>query len=81
MKDASYAEARSYPLNVVGAPLMRFYATRGKIDFVDISTDYKNYLTRGGIAFPGAETGVQNWDNILLHPQKKTRKLHHIERW
>ena len=64
MKDASYAEARSYPLNVVGAPLVRFYADHGKIDFVDISTDYRDYLTRGGIEFPGSREGVQDWTGI-----------------
>lgn len=66
MKDAGYAEARSYPLNVVGAPLLRFYADRGKIEFDDISTEYKDYLVRGGIKFPGAEVGVkdENWGNI-----------------
>ena len=64
LRDASYAETKSYPLNVVGAPLMRFYADRGKIDFVDISTDYKDYLTKGGISFPGAKVGVQNWTDI-----------------
>ena len=68
MKDASYAEARSYPLNVVGAPLMRFYADRGKIDFVDISTDYRDYLTKGGIKFPGADVGVENWEDIKKRP-------------
>lgn len=68
MKDASYAEARSYPLNVVGAPLIRFYADHGKIDFVDISTDYRDYLTKGGIAFPGAEVGVQDWGDIKKRP-------------
>ena len=69
LKDASYAEARSYPLNVVGAPLMRFYADRGKIDFVDISTDYRDYLTKGGVAFPGDSVGVQNWDDIKVRPE------------
>ena len=60
MKDASYAEARGYPLNVVGAPLIRFYSDRDKIDFVDISTDYKDYLSRGGVSFPGAVEGISD---------------------
>jgi len=60
MKDASYAEARSYPLNVVGAPLIRFYADHGKIDFVDMSTDYRDYLTKGGLKFPGSEVGISD---------------------
>ena len=81
MKDASYAEARSYPLNVVGAPLIRFYADKGKLDFVDISTDYKDYLTKGGIKFPGADVGVENWDNIPLHPKRDGKKVRDIERW
>jgi len=51
-------------LNVVGAPLLRFYADHGKIEFDDISTEYKDYLTRGGIAFPGARVGVRDWGSV-----------------
>ena len=68
MKDASYAEARSYPLNVVGAPLIRFYSDRGKLDFVDMSTDYKDYLTKGGLPFAGAKDGVKDWSSV--YPEK-----------
>lgn len=64
LKDASYAEARSYPLNVVGAPLVRFYSDRGKIDFVDMSTDYKDYLSKGGMSFQGSNVGVTDWTGI-----------------
>ena len=64
IKDASYAEARSYPLNVVGAPIIRFYSDRNKLDFVDISTDYREYITRGGIPFAGDMTGVTDMGNV-----------------
>jgi len=63
IKDAGYAEARSYPLTVVGAPILRLYSTKNKVDVTDIAQDYKDYLTRGGIVF-GAKEGVQNWQNI-----------------
>ena len=68
MKDASYAEARSYPLNVVGAPLVRFYSDRGKLDFVDMSTDYRDYLTKGGLPFAGDLEGVKDWGGV--YPSK-----------
>jgi len=48
VKGAGYAEARSYPPNQIGAPIIRFYADRGKIDFVDLSVDYRDYLEKGG---------------------------------
>jgi len=63
VKEPSYAEARSYPYTVVGAPIVRFYANKDKLDEYDLTQDYKEYLTRGGIPF-GAETGVENWSGL-----------------
>ena len=48
MKDAGYAEKKSYPLTEVGAPIIRFYADRSKLEFVDVGTDYRAYLEKGG---------------------------------
>ena len=48
LKNAGYAEKKSYPLTQVGAPIIRFYADRGKLDFVDLSVDYRDYLEKGG---------------------------------
>ena len=59
LKDAGYAEKRSYPLTEVGAPIIRFYADRGKLEFVDVGTDYRAYLEKGGMVFEG-DTGPVN---------------------
>ena len=64
LKDASYAETRSYPLTVVGAPLIRFYSTKNKIDFTDLTLDYRDYVSKGGIEFQGGKVGVENWSEI-----------------
>jgi len=53
IKGAGYAEKKSYPLTQVGAPIIRFYADRGKLDFVDLSLDYRDYLEKGGLPFEG----------------------------
>lgn len=53
MRDAGYSEKRSYPLNEVGAPIIRFYADRGKLDFIDLSIDYRDFLEKGGYPFQG----------------------------
>jgi len=68
MKDPSYGEARSFPMSEVGAPLVRFYSDRDKLDFVDISTDYKDYLTKGGRPFAGSMDGVKDWG--CVYPDK-----------
>ena len=74
MKDASYGEARSFPMSEVGAPLIRFYSDRDKLDFVDISTDYKDYLLKGGLPFAGSMEGVQDWGKIPLNPENAKKK-------
>ena len=66
IKDAGYAEARSYPLSTVGAPIIRLYSTKNKVEVTDIAQDYQAYLSRGGVVF-GAKDGVQNWQNIYDH--------------
>jgi len=72
MKDPSYAEARSYPYTVVGAPIVRFYADKDKLDEYDLSSDYKEYLTRGGVPF-GAETGISPEFRSLLKNETKPK--------
>lgn len=80
MRDASYAEARSYPYTVVGAPIVRFYSDRGKLDEYDLSSDYKGYLTKGGVPF-GAREGISAEFRKQLNTRPNPRKVRHIERW
>lgn len=63
LKSPGYAEKKSYPASEVGAPIIRFYADRGKLDFVEIATDYRDYLEKGGEVFEGDREPV-NLDNI-----------------
>jgi len=63
MKDPAYAEAGGYPYTVVGAPVVRFYADRNKLDEYDLSMDYKDYLNRGGVPF-SADTGITDWKGL-----------------
>jgi len=63
LKEPGYAEARSYPYTIVGAPVIRFYSSKEKIDFTELSQDYKDYITKGGINF-GAEVGVEDWTGL-----------------
>jgi len=61
IKDAGYTEAKSYPLTVVGAPLVQFYKSKDKIDVTDLSQEYKDYLTKGGIAFGDMSYNLDPW--------------------
>lgn len=81
MRDPSYAEARSYPYTVVGAPIVRFYADKDKLDEYDLSSDYREYLTQGGVPF-GADTGISEEfrRKLVFHP-KDRKKVRHIKRW
>ena len=72
IKDPSYAEARSYPYTVVGAPIVRFYANKDKLDEYDLSSDYKEYLTKGGKPF-GAETGISTKFRAWLKKNNKVQ--------
>ena len=63
LKEPGYAEAKSYPYTVVGAPLIRFYSGSEKIEVSDLTQDYKNYLTKGGVVF-GATTGITDWNKF-----------------
>jgi len=54
MKDASYAEAKSYPLNVIGSAIVRFNANYGRTDFTDLSA-YRFYHLQGGQSVPLGE--------------------------
>lgn len=69
LKDPSYGEARSYGYTVVGAPVVRFYADKQKLDYYDLSQDYKEYLDKGGIPF-GADTGVTDWSALDFNELK-----------
>jgi hypothetical protein len=50
MKDAGYAESRSYPMNVIGAPLLRFYSDTNEVDMWRMP--YRSQYFNGGIASP-----------------------------
>ena len=80
IRDPSYAEARSYPYTVVGAPIVRFYADKDKLDEYDLSSDYKEYLTRGGVPF-GAGEGISDEFRKQLNTRPNPKKMRHIERW
>lgn len=83
MRDPSYAEARSYPYTVVGAPIVRFYADKDKLDEYDLSSDYKEYLTKGGVPF-GAETGISPEFRALLKQEAsrvRSKRVRSIGRW
>ena len=46
LKDAAYAEMKSYPMNVIGAPVVRFFATSNKLDMHTLeyrSQDFTDY--------------------------------------
>ena len=49
----------------VGAPIIRFYSDRGKVDFVDLSVDYRDYLEKGGEYFEMDRNPV----NMRLNPE------------
>lgn len=51
LKDPGYGGTRSYPLTNIGAPIVRFYASASKVEIEDLGQDYKDYLTKGGLAF------------------------------
>lgn len=53
LKYPSYAEARSYPYTDVGCPIIRFYADQSEIDIRDLTAHYKEFVTKGGIAWQG----------------------------
>lgn len=74
IRDPSYAEARSYPYTVIGAPVVRFYADRDKLDEYDLSSDYRSYLTSGGPPF-GAETGITDSFRNWLRVKDKKRVI------
>jgi hypothetical protein len=50
MKDASYAEARSYPMSMIGAPFLRFYSSTNEVDMWRMP--YRSQYFKGGIASP-----------------------------
>jgi predicted phosphodiesterase len=64
VKEPGYAEAKSYPYTVVGAPIVRFYSSRDKLDYTDLTQEYRDYITKGGIVF-GETKGVLNWGGLL----------------
>jgi hypothetical protein len=51
LKDPGYGDSRSYPMTNIGAPIVRFYASTSKVEVEDLGQDYKDYLTKGGLAF------------------------------
>jgi predicted phosphodiesterase len=66
LKEPGYGEARSYPYSIIGAPIVRFYASRDKIDETDLSLDYRDYLVKGGVVFGDFSYNldpVKFWEN------------------
>ena len=64
LKYPAYAEAGSYPLTEVGAPIIRFYADNYQIEEYDITTTYRKYLKAdsagaAGVVFDHADGGLK----------------------
>jgi predicted phosphodiesterase len=55
----SYAEERSYPLNVVGAPIVRFYADAPSIEYVD--PQIQGWLSKGGLPYEHAQVDLKDF--------------------
>lgn len=72
IKEAGYAEAKSYPYSVVGAPLVRFYSNKEKIDVTDLTLDYKDYMVKGGIIF-GDPIGITDFNGFWKNAERKRR--------
>lgn len=53
LKYPSYAEAKSYPYTDVGCPILRFYADESEMEIYDLTAHYKEFLSKGGVAFQG----------------------------
>jgi len=68
----SYAEAGSYPLTEVGAPIVRFYADNHQIDAYDLTTTYRRYIEK---ASAGAGSNFYDHaDGALTEPLPTKRR-------
>lgn len=71
----SYAEAGSYPLTEVGAPIVRFYADNHQIDAYDLTTTYRRYIEHESAG--AGSTHYDHANRTLHHPlpiKRKTRR-------
>ena len=78
LKDPGYGNSRSYPLTNVGAPIIRFYASTSKIEVRDLGQDYKDDLTKGGLAFEGFDYNLDSdkfWESAGVHGPKELDRL------
>lgn len=62
LKDASYAEAKSYPVSLVGAPIVRFFATKNDLDMWQLP--YRSQYLQGGVVPLEGIEGVRKWDHL-----------------
>ena len=63
LKDPSYAEAKSYPMSVIGAPIVRFFSTTNDLDMWQLP--YRSHQFKGGIeSIVGGVEGIKNWECV-----------------
>lgn len=70
----SYAEASSYPLTEVGAPIVRFYADDYKIDSYDLTTSYRKFSKSdsAGAAGPSYDHSDGNHTGFVINEKEIT---------
>jgi len=71
LKYPSYAEAKSYPYTDVGCPILRFYADESEMEIYDLTSHYKQFLSKGGISFQGIKKPLSTELKKIL--PKKTK--------
>jgi len=59
LKYPSYAEAASMPYTDVGCPFLKFHASEHQIEFYDLTGEYKDYLSKGGLPIPQPVETIQ----------------------
>lgn len=70
LKDASYAEAKSYPPSLVGAPVVRFFADANDLDMHQLP--YRSRYFKGGLPSPLANIPKTNMNKIRVPSKLKT---------
>jgi len=68
LKDASYAEAKSYPPSLVGAPIVRFFANKNELDMWTMP--YRSHYIQGGTT---PLTGIEG-SNFIARKDERKRK-------
>jgi hypothetical protein len=67
LRYAGYAEAKSYPITDMGAPIVRFYAYKNEIEYVDPRVEYKEFLN-AGVPFEPAKIENINYIGLKINP-------------